>query len=381
MRKIIWFVILPLLFFSCEDEGKSIVLSQLSRLEFGEKSIKVDVNIIPLASPDSIVIGDIAQLKCIDDKIIILDKSQSGESYINVFNADGSFANSIGKIGRAEDEYLSISAFGIDTNSMQVVMSDPMAKGIKYYTLTGQYCGINKVDNLDLSKHIGYIKDINMYNGQLLMSYPVHSLSGNPILTFNFKDNLSEISKITTQWGCGEWGAYIYAANPLAFCGDSFFFLKPLCDTVFYSNNGSTQPYIAVNGEEYIYQDVDLADISMVDRKITKTVRGVFFVNGLLIVNTFEKQYIYDIEDGELLSFETIVNNKGQILNNEKKSLFNPLNLLYSDGCSCYAIIKNTESNIDMLDKFNVSDSLVDIVRKWNEDKNPILVRYILEKI
>ena len=81
------------------------------------------------------------------------------------------------------------------------------------------------------------------------------------------------------------------------------------------------------------------------------------------------------------MSFETIVNNKGQILNNEKKSLFNPLNLLYSDGCSCYAIIKNTESNIDMLDKFNVSDSLVDIVSKWNEDKNPILVRYILEKI
>ena len=366
---------------SCENLGKNIVLPQLSSLEYGEELIMIDVDIIPLESPDSIVIGEIAQLKCIDDKIIILDKTQSGEAYINVFNSDGSFANSIGKIGRAEDEYLSISAFGIDTNLMQVVISDPMAKGIKRYTLSGQYCGINRIDNLDLSKHVGYVKDINMYNGQWLMSYPVHSLSENPILTYNSKDDFSEISKITTPWGCGEWGAYIYAATPLAFNGDSFFFLKPLCDTVFYWNNGSMQPYLTVNGEEYIYQETDLADITMVDRKITKSVRGVIFVNDLLIVNTFEEQYIYDVEDGEALSLKTVINDNGQILSNENNSLFNPLNLLHSDGNSCYAMIKNSESNIEMLDKFNVSDSLVDIVREWDEDKNPILVKYTLSAL
>ena len=141
------------------------------------------------------------------------------------------------------------------------------------------------------------------------------------------------------------------------------------------------QPYLTVNGEEYIYQETDLADITMVDRKITKSVRGVIFVNDLLIVNTFEEQYIYDVEDGEALSLKTVINDNGQILSNENNSLFNPLNLLHSDGNSCYAMIKNSESNIEMLDKFNVSDSLVDIVREWDEDKNPILVKYTLSAL
>lgn len=145
---------------STEERIFSVNLETIKEYEFSD--IIDIVEIIPLATSEESLIGDITKLKYHDDKIHILDIRQKS---ILTFDANGNFDNKIDRVGRGPGEYLDIVDFTINpyTNNLELIDG----RVLRTYDECGEFIeqeniindevkNIHKIEIID-SDHIGFI--------------------------------------------------------------------------------------------------------------------------------------------------------------------------------------------------------------------------------
>ena len=109
--------------FSCKrNENKSFAIKKIlvdpdtCRLSFDMSALLSDsVDIIPLETNDSCLIGNVKRLRFTEKYIFISDGTTQK---VLMFNVDGSFVQSIGKIGGGPHEYYQLGTFDIDGDSL-----------------------------------------------------------------------------------------------------------------------------------------------------------------------------------------------------------------------------------------------------------------------
>jgi hypothetical protein len=154
-----------------------------------------------------------------------------------VFNFDGKFISETGKRGQGPGEFLTITAFYIEDNS--VVIIDDMKSSFHRYDFNGKYLSSEKIegknvrtvyramstdnDKLLMYHYINYEADmacslINLENNELIGSY----FSYSPLKVINFR--------------------YSWSSHPMTKTVEGIDFIMPLCDTVYCYNGSSFFP-------------------------------------------------------------------------------------------------------------------------------------------
>ena len=93
----------------------------------------LDFHFIPLETNDSCLIGSIAAVQIVDDRIFLLE-GQKREALF-VFDMNGKFKQQIGKKGGGPEEYQYISSFDIDTERRLIALADPVRERVLFYDL------------------------------------------------------------------------------------------------------------------------------------------------------------------------------------------------------------------------------------------------------
>lgn len=111
--------------FSCKRQESKLILTDLNKIcidpdtcreSFDMSTILSDsVDIIPLETNDNCLIGTIKKLRFTEDYIFISD---AVTQQVLMFNRDGSFVQSIGKIGGGSHEYYQLGTFNINGDSI-----------------------------------------------------------------------------------------------------------------------------------------------------------------------------------------------------------------------------------------------------------------------
>ncbi len=111
----------------------------ISCLELND--IGEDVEIIPLATADSCLIGKIVKIVEYQDKLFIQDRDQKT---IFIFDhKHGSFINKISRIGNGPEEYLHIEDFAINPYTNHIEMID--GRNLRSYDFSGNFINLLRI--------------------------------------------------------------------------------------------------------------------------------------------------------------------------------------------------------------------------------------------
>lgn len=120
---LLWFVILVIT--ACRNHSQDTCNDKIviSRTDYGHSyklsEICEDIQIIPLETKDSCLVGECSKVTVTDEFIYILD---SKSNQLHCFDRKGRFVRNIGSVGRAPDEYLSLSDYCILKNGNVVLL-------------------------------------------------------------------------------------------------------------------------------------------------------------------------------------------------------------------------------------------------------------------
>jgi len=138
MKKIISFLMITLLLYSCKNEisDKTIkvdidAIDNVSIHEFFDK-----IEIIKLENNPDALISYFKKIISFDEKYYILDLKFP---VIYIFDNKGKYLNKINNKGQGPNEYLHISDFEIDTISKKLTILDPTNSTLHEYDLNGNF--------------------------------------------------------------------------------------------------------------------------------------------------------------------------------------------------------------------------------------------------
>ena len=123
--------------------------------------------VIPLETKKESLIGEISSIRFCGDYIVVLDR-RIGKS-IYVFDMDGKFLRTIGKLGKGPGEYINPSSISTNTKTNEILVYDAVQDRIQIYSIEGE---LTKV--LPLKKHVAS-KSIEVYNGNIYISNHINS--------------------------------------------------------------------------------------------------------------------------------------------------------------------------------------------------------------
>ncbi len=195
MKKKITIILLTIsVLYSCSRENKPNH-DNLEIYPLKEKRSEIKLNqlfsrfdFISLETTDEAFIGNVSKLIVNDDNIFILDNSKAKKIFI--FNTNGKFVRTIGKIGKGPGEYTNIEDFTIDKKTGNiVVLTYPSI--ILVYNIEGDFVEQKKISKEALLWNIGSYK-----NGYICSSNHQSVLKGdNAFLLFNYTNDFKLKSK------------------------------------------------------------------------------------------------------------------------------------------------------------------------------------------
>ncbi len=142
MARLIYFMILLYILMGCND--KSSVREQDCLLKFDTRNWNVEkqialntieeINLLPLETSDSVLIGEISKIVCTQKYYFIADNKYSKKIF--VFDKHGKYLYSIGKIGQGPGEHLNLADFIVDEDKNIVYILDRESSKLFIYNLT-----------------------------------------------------------------------------------------------------------------------------------------------------------------------------------------------------------------------------------------------------
>lgn len=187
-------LLIMLVLYSCSRENKANH-DDLEIYPLREKNSEIKLNqlfsgfdFIALETTDKAFIGNISKLIVIDDNIFILDNSHAKKIFI--FNTNGKFIRTVGKLGKGPGEYTNIEDFTIDKGTGNIVVLAYPSMALIYNT-EGDFINQKKLSEKALLWNIGSYK-----NGYLCSSNNQSVLKGdNAFLLFNYTNDFELKSK------------------------------------------------------------------------------------------------------------------------------------------------------------------------------------------
>ncbi len=187
-RKITLILLIISVLYSCTRENKAN-LDNLEIYPLREKKREIKLNqlfsnfdFISLETTDEAIIGNISKLIFNDDNIFILDNSQAKKIFI--FNTNGKFIRTIGKIGKGPGEYTNIEDFTIDKATGNIVIL-AYPSMVLIYNTEGAFIKQKKLSDEALLWNIG-----SYQNGFICSSNHQSVLKGdNAFLLFNYTND------------------------------------------------------------------------------------------------------------------------------------------------------------------------------------------------
>lgn len=130
---------------------------------------------VELETTDNSLVGYIERI-VVNDSLIYIKSDGS----IHLFDRNGNFRNSIGRVGQGPKEVISIFDFAVDAENQEVYILD----------LQGQKINVYKNDNTYLRsipcKEEGIFRHAEMYKGEICLTYM--NLMGNEVYKFRSMD-------------------------------------------------------------------------------------------------------------------------------------------------------------------------------------------------
>ncbi len=196
MKKFIFLTIIicPIFFFSCKESKRN--KEENDKLSFLKKEMDSigftklfrDFEYITLETNDQSLLGSIKKIIVFDNKMYILDNSKGKKVY--VFDNEGKFIRSIGKIGKGPGEYSNLEDFTIDKGSGQIVLLG-YPSIVYVYDSLGQFVLQKKLTTQALLWNI-----CRYDNGYFLSSNHQSVLKGDEaFLVFDYDNNFNLRSK------------------------------------------------------------------------------------------------------------------------------------------------------------------------------------------
>ena len=197
-----------------------------------ERYTNLKSSFIKLETLEECLIGNIIDIQYSDNKLFILN-SIAGESELLIFDQIGRFLNKIGTLGAGPGEYLSISAFGVNSYNKYVILMDPLRKMIHKYEYSGKY-----IDSKKTKAESAFICKIR-YNSKDKIRC-VQSINSNSSTLVSESDE--DLGRMKVLWKTSFHfnGGYSFAQNPVSYTG--MYFILPLSDIIYKYSEGNLKP-------------------------------------------------------------------------------------------------------------------------------------------
>lgn len=344
MRKnTITILFLACIAFSCSTKIKNKDIDIINYAIQADKKLKdtlVDsVKFIKLLEPETNQFSSISKIILKENYIYILDKYGSGGIF--VFDKNGKFISPIGKIGRAENEY--IKAWDFDVTQNGVIVYDRGGKKLLWYTKEGIFIKSKKTDFV--FDGLKSLKD-----GNLLVALGLNEQQNEVCVV----DSHIQITKTLLKFREGNKDDKI-TDNVFQQTGDVIIYNRPINNIVYvFDEKGMYGCQF-----DFFNRNVPVQLQDSYDKFITKGGKGKYI-------------YMYDcpIRIGQSYVFSVFCNgNKGALVYNTKLHVqtltewkkgmsTNDIILpLYSDGYAVYGWMDDSVYEL-IKDKENISDDI-----------------------
>lgn len=140
--KYLFGIIFVFSFFSCSQTREEEEITVLNRdMIYGTlpiDSVIQEWSYTVLETDKNCLIGDINKIE-IDDTLLFIESQNGSEFSLYMFYKSGRFGHQIGSVGRAPEEYISLSAWCIDRFNKEVYVMDRFRKRVVKYGYDGRF--------------------------------------------------------------------------------------------------------------------------------------------------------------------------------------------------------------------------------------------------
>ena len=212
-------------------------------------SIFKSFKLLPLETKEHCMIGQIDELRIINDTIYVLDRHIAKALY--VFNGNGKFIRKIGKIGKGPGEYISPSSFTIDEMNNQIQILD--RNKILIFSINGNF-------RKELTfPHAHSPRFIESLHGTTYIDNDVNQFRNSSFLL----SAIDSTGKTLNQWLPCE--LYVHGfkqpmgtTNHIYKSEGDIKFMQPFLDTIFSVRNNAVTPFMAFSTKNKITaEDID----------------------------------------------------------------------------------------------------------------------------
>lgn len=189
-------IIALFLFSSCssqkENQEHNSIYSYADLKEYSttitrsEDFLTLPLEYVELETTDNSLVGYVERI-VVNDSLIYIKSDGS----LHLFERNGKFRNSIGRVGQGPKEVISIFDFAVDAENQEVYILD----------LQGQKINVYKNDNTFLRsipcKDEGIFRHVEIYNGEVCLTYM--NLMGNEVCKFRSMDKEGNIRCISAN--------------------------------------------------------------------------------------------------------------------------------------------------------------------------------------
>jgi len=379
------FFCLSIVFFSCSQSQEKVSVNpkeviDINQIVSGRKltdHYKID-EIVKLETSEKSVLGSIVEVLFIEEKFFI---RQGRKRPIKVFDKNGGFLFSLGKIGKGPGELASFDDMNYDSSSNQLWVLSNDARKVNKYSINGEY--INEI-----------------YFPFFAFDF---SLVGEDRIIFNLKNNFSSVSGKNNILVTDRRGQILSKLRPAntdlrlpTFNGYGFLkknlgriiYSQSFSDTVFEFNGNNFQPlYTVASGSENQQNLNDLIsktqgdgvtivnEISQTGSLMSDFIESKDHLYFSYIKNKFKFPVIYDKESKELYSVKSFNKNEGGLISLffPPKSLINDQKILSVFPLSMWKMLTQFDStNIQYL-KENYTD-LYEVINETDDMNNSVLL-------
>ncbi len=257
-----------------EQTGVAIAVKGKINVDKVPEKYLSSVDFVPLQTTEESLLGKIENVLLTDDAVFI--KHMIGlERSVAEFSRDGEFLGSIGRRGRAENEYMGLSGFAVNDYDGYVYIFDPMRCAALKYTVAGDYVSTVKPEDKAIEQIIPFIIDARFFTqDSMIVTMSVNFQTD--IIQCVLPADLSGM-RVLARTGYRMNGGYIYANAPVAVAGGRVFMLRPVEDNIYELSGGEVFPAAYLdNGTDLSAEVRDIAtdDYSKLVTELFK--RGVF---------------------------------------------------------------------------------------------------------
>ena len=378
MRNAIYWILIIGIVFSCGKKNANINLHTIkidSTQQYSENDFVEKTQIIPLKTNKNYLIGNIDKMCILLDKIWILDKNVTKKIF--VFNLNGEFITTIGKIGKGPGEYTEgLVNFYVDSARKEVGLVVKTGILMKY-DLAGNYKESHRFKKYYPTSIIPvsekYILGVNISCNSLKYKNNSYKLC---VTDRNFENEeyffKQDVFKETLPFDFGE---NLYTNN------SEVYFRKNCSDTVYKYEKGVFIPftYCSLNNPLPYLPIIDKAAI---EKRKETGINEIKFINKDLLISTFNKKF--DII-GILHSYKTGRSIIGECKIPLLPYPFNP-SCLYKGYLYGYSNMLEIKQYMEEIVKYasgyniklNMIDSCKNINNKINLEDNPYIIKYKL---